>query len=106
MSLENQWKSKERAIKLLFKHTAEVDVIEKDTLQGWPKVSAHSFAGDKLTAEQWVETAVCMFFFSCTTSVTLHPLFKHAHYQNMSSSLTPGMLQSYAGLSASMHCRR
>lgn len=29
-----QEKSKKRAIKLLLKRTAEVDVIEKDTLQG------------------------------------------------------------------------
>lgn len=58
----SQRKSKERAIKLLFKDTAEVDVIEKDTLQGWPEVSAHSFTEDKLTAEQWVETAVSMLF--------------------------------------------
>lgn len=34
ISLEGQRKSKERAIKLLFKRRAEVDVIEKDKLQG------------------------------------------------------------------------
>lgn len=76
-----QRKSKERAIKLLFKDTAEVDVIEKDTLQGWPEVSAHSIAEDKLTVEQWVETDVSMFFFSVhlsTTSDASCALFKHA----------------------------
>lgn len=57
-----QKESRERVITLLLKHMAEVDVIEKDTLQGWPEVSTHSCAGDMLTAELWVETAVCMFF--------------------------------------------
>lgn len=47
-SRENQRKSKERAIKILFKQAAEVDVIGKDTLQGRPEVSAQFSAEDIL----------------------------------------------------------
>lgn len=60
-------------MKLLFKDIAEVDVIEKDRFQGWPEVGSHSFTGDELRAEHWVETAV-------SVCVFLHELENHLSY--------------------------
>lgn len=70
-------KSKERALKLLLKHTAEVDVIETDSLQGWPEVSARSLAGDEQQhSSGWKQLPGCFFSLHLsTTSVTLHLLF-------------------------------
>lgn len=67
ISLERQRKSKERAVKLLRKHLAEVDIIEKDILQGWPQVSAHFIPRDEQAAEQRVGAAVGVFFFPACT---------------------------------------
>lgn len=100
---QNKWKGT-CPIKLLFRDTIKVDVIERDPLQHWPEVSAHSFTGDK-RAEPRVETAVGLFFWP--TSVTQHPLFEtHPLLKHwLSSPLIPGMLLSYAGLSSAMYRR-
>ena len=80
-----------------------MDVIEKDTLQGWPQVTAHYFAGDKLTAEQlpacvfspctWTPPKLpCILILHTPTTKTLSVLFTHS--RNVTKLCRP--LCSYA----------
>lgn len=81
--LRDKEKPRNVLLNLLPGRLAEVDVIEKDTLQVWPEVSAHSVTPGERAGEEWTQAAICRLSSAsetlqlvCIPSST-HPIPKH-----------------------------